>query len=107
MLDISPRLRRRLLGRSRIEPADLLRDESALREFVVNTATPVHHVCSTCRMGAANDPMAVVDPECRVIGASQLRVADASIMPNIVTANTHLPVVMIGEKVASMMRDGR
>jgi 5-(hydroxymethyl)furfural/furfural oxidase len=107
VLDISPHLRRRLLGTSRIEPADLLRDEPALREFVLNAASPVHHVCGTCRMGAANDPMAVVDPEGRVIGATQLRVADASIMPNIVSANTHLPVVMIGEKVASMMTEGR
>jgi 5-(hydroxymethyl)furfural/furfural oxidase len=107
VLDISPRLRRRLLGASRIEPPDLLRDESALRELVVNAATPVHHVCGTCRMGAADDPTAVVDPECRVIGAARLRVADASIMPTIVSANTHLPVVMIGEKVASMMTQGR
>jgi len=105
VLDISPKLRRRLLGPSRIEPADLLRDEPALRDLVLNAASPVHHVCGTCRMGAANDPMAVVDPECRVIGATQLRVSDASIMPTIVSANTHLPVVMIGEKVASMMKD--
>lgn len=105
VLDISPRLRRGLLGPSRIEPAALLRDEAALREFVLNAATPVHHVCGTCRMGAANDPKAVVDPEGRVIGATRLRVADASIMPSIVSANTHLPVVMIGEKVASMMQD--
>jgi 5-(hydroxymethyl)furfural/furfural oxidase len=106
VLDISPKLRRWLLRPSRIEPADLLRDERALREFVLNSASPVHHVCGTCRMGAANNPAAVVDPECRVIGATHLRVSDASIMPTITSANTHLPVVMIGEKVASMMTNG-
>jgi choline dehydrogenase-like flavoprotein len=54
-------------------------------------------------MGARDDRMAVVDPEGRVIGIDGLRVADASIMPSIVSANTNLTTIMIGEKIADHM----
>ena len=55
----------------------------------------------------ADNPMAVVDPECRVYGVEGLRVADASVMPNIVSANTNMPTIMIGERVAEFMRQAR
>ena len=54
-------------------------------------------------MGAAGDPGAVVDPACRVQGMQNLYVADASVMPTVPRANTHLTTVMIGEKVAEML----
>jgi choline dehydrogenase-like flavoprotein len=61
------------------------------------------HAVGTCRMGTPGDPAAVVDPECRVIGYEQLRVCDASVMPDIPRANTHLTTVAIAEGVAGMI----
>ena len=62
------------------------------------------HACGTCRMGAANDPRSVVDPDCRVIGVEGLRVVDASVMPEIPRANTHLTTVMIAEHIAARVK---
>ncbi|KAH9504711.1 hypothetical protein Btru_062622 [Bulinus truncatus] len=67
----------------------------------------IYHPVGTCKMGPANDPTAVVDPELRVIGVSGLRVADASVMPWIVSGNTNIPAVMIGEKAADLIRGQR
>jgi 5-(hydroxymethyl)furfural/furfural oxidase len=64
------------------------------------------HPSSTCAIGAADNPSAVVDPECRVYGVRGLRVADASVMPQIVSANTNMPTIMIAERVAEFMRQG-
>jgi choline dehydrogenase len=64
----------------------------------------VQHAAGTCRMGAANDPRSVVDPDCRVLGVEGLRVIDASIFPEMVRANTHLTAVMIGEHMAERIR---
>lgn len=61
------------------------------------------HAAGSCRMGSAADPMAVVDPGCRVIGYEGLMVCDASVMPRVPRANTHLPVVMIAERVGAML----
>ncbi|HZU19256.1 MAG TPA: GMC family oxidoreductase [Candidatus Dormibacteraeota bacterium] len=66
--------------------------------------TDTVHVCATCAMGSPDDPGAVVDPEGRVLGVEGLRVADASIMPEIPRANLHLSVVMIAEHLAGRMR---
>ena len=55
-------------------------------------------------MGAVDDPYAVVDPDCRVIGVDGLRVIDASIMPEVPRANTHLTTVMIAERMAELLR---
>jgi len=62
------------------------------------------HISCSNRMGAADDPAAVVDHEGRVIGVDGLRVADASIFPWVPSANTHLSSVLTGEKVADLMR---
>ena len=67
-------------------------------------AGDAQHATSTCRMGAPDDDNAVVDPECRVRGFDGLRVADASVMPTVPCANTHLTTLMIGEKVADMLK---
>jgi 5-(hydroxymethyl)furfural/furfural oxidase len=81
-------------------------DPARLREHLRNHVAGVFHPAGTCRMGAEDDPLAVVDPAGRVHGVGGLRVADASIMPNIVAGNTNLPTVMLAEKIADAMRRG-
>ncbi|MGO2112091.1 MAG: GMC family oxidoreductase [Pseudoclavibacter sp.] len=63
----------------------------------------VMHACSTARMGDPDDPEAVVDPDCRVLGVDGLRVIDASVMPTIVSANLFLTVVAIAERMAEKL----
>ena len=62
------------------------------------------HAVGTCRMGTPGDPTAVVDAECRVIGTEGLRVCDASVMPDLPRANTHLTTVAIAERIAARIR---
>jgi 5-(hydroxymethyl)furfural/furfural oxidase len=96
-------MRKRLLASMALDVDLLARDEGAAREFILQRCGLTNHGVGTCRMGAANDPHAVVDARCRVIGVAGLRVADGSVMPTIVRANTNIPINMIGEKVADMM----
>ncbi len=79
----------------------LVRDENALAEFVRTRAHGTWHCCGTCRMGRTDDSMTVTDPSGRVLGVQGLRIADASLMPAVPRANTNLPVMMIGEKIAA------
>jgi 5-(hydroxymethyl)furfural/furfural oxidase len=94
-------LRRKLLGKSIINPAEILSDPQALKQFTLMTSGPPHHVSSTVRMGRAGDPKAATDQDGKVFGIEGLRVADTSIMPYLVRANTHIPVIMIAEKIAA------
>ncbi len=81
-------------------------DEQELREDIRNRADTVYHPVGTCKMGdLAADPMAVVDPRLRVRGVDGLRVADASVMPQVVSGNTNAPSIMIGEKAADMIKE--
>jgi choline dehydrogenase len=84
-------------------PGDDVRDEAGLRDFIARGTGTYYHPVGTCRMGL--DRMAVVDPQLRVHGIEGLRVADASIMPSIVTANTNPASIMIGEKAADLVRE--
>jgi choline dehydrogenase len=81
-----------------------LASDSALMDFIRNNCSTLHHVVGTVKMGPPKDSMAVVDQYCRVRGVEGLRVVDASVMPNIVRANTNLTCIMIGERVADWMR---
>jgi 5-(hydroxymethyl)furfural/furfural oxidase len=65
------------------------------------------HACGTCRMGAADDRGAVVDPEGCVYGVENLRVVDASVMPSVPCANTNISTIMIGEKMADAILRAR
>jgi len=67
-------------------------------------AAPMAHPVGTCSIGRADDPMAVVDPSCRVYGLSNLRVVDASVMPRVPSANTNLPTIMVAERAADLIR---
>jgi choline dehydrogenase-like flavoprotein len=81
------------------------RDNTAqIEQFLRAHSDTEYHPSGTCKMGPANDPMAVVDAELRVHGVQSLRVVDASIMPNLVTGNTNAPTIMIAEKAANMIR---
>jgi 5-(hydroxymethyl)furfural/furfural oxidase len=71
--------------------------------FALKRAGDTQHATSTCRMGDAIDPASVVDSDCRVLGLEGLRVIDASIMPSVVRANTHLTTVMIAEVLAQRL----
>jgi 5-(hydroxymethyl)furfural/furfural oxidase len=77
---------------------------AALDDWMFAECSDAQHASGTCRMGAADDPRSVVDPECRVIGVTGLRVIDASIMPTVVRANTHFTTVMIAEKMADVLK---
>ena len=87
-----------------IMPGAALRSRTELADWVRETASTVHHLCGTCRMGA--DDGAVVDPELRLRGLEGLRVADASIFPAIPSTNTAAPSMMVGEKAAALIADG-
>ncbi|MBV9139941.1 MAG: GMC family oxidoreductase N-terminal domain-containing protein [Pseudonocardiales bacterium] len=80
--------------------ADTVRSPAALGAYVRRAARTAHHPAGTARLGPASDPHAVADGRCRVHGTKQLRVADASIIPVPVRANTNLVSIMIGERVA-------
>ena len=79
----------------------LCADEHRLAEHVRTNVAGTFHVSGTCRMGAADDRDAVVDPAGRVIGVGGLRVADASVMPVVPRGNTNLPTIMVAEKLAA------
>ncbi len=83
-----------------IQPGDAVQSDEELNAFIKEHVESAYHPCGTCKMGAADDPMAVVDPECRVIGVEGLRVADSSIFPRITNGNLNGPSIMTGEKAA-------
>ena len=91
------------VGMSSLEPDDFATD-AQLDRCLMAECGEFWHACGTCRMGDPNDPRSVVDPDCRVIGVEGLRVVDASVMPEIPRANTHLTAVMIAEHIAARIK---
>jgi choline dehydrogenase-like flavoprotein len=92
----------------RIEPTDAeLASDEALNEYLLREVTTGQHISGTCKMGPGSDPLAVVDQHGRVHGLQNLRVVDASIMPDCIRANTNVTTMMIGERIADFIRQGR
>ena len=83
-----------------IQPGLAHQSDAEIDAFIRDHAESAYHPCGTARMGRADDPMAVVDPECRVIGITGLRVADSSIFPRVTNGNLNAPSIMTGEKAA-------
>lgn len=83
-----------------ISPGAHVQTDEQLDDFIRQHVESAYHPCGTCRMGRADDPMAVVDPECRVIGVEGLRVADSSIFPRVTNGNLNAPSIMVGEKAS-------
>ena len=82
-------------------PGPSFQTDAELVKAAGSIGTTIFHPVGTCRMGRADDPVAVVDPKLRVRGVARLRVIDASIMPNVTSGNTSSPTVMIAEKGAA------
>ena len=83
---------------------DLASDE-AFDAWMLKNVSNTTHISGTCKMGPATDPMAVVDQYCRVHGLEGLRVVDASVMPDVIRANTNATTIMIGERAADFIKD--
>ena len=79
-------------------------DDAALDEWLWSECSDAQHASGTCRMGDPGDRRSVVDPACRVLGTTGLRVVDASVMPMVPRANTHLTTVAVAERMADVLR---
>jgi choline dehydrogenase len=86
-----------------IAPGASVESDEALNEYIMQAVETAFHPCGTCRMGAADDALAVIDPECRVIGVDGLRVVDSSIFPRITNGNLNGPSIMVGEKASDLI----
>ncbi len=107
IMDASAALRRRMLAvatENAPAPQYLAAEDDRLEEYLRRVVGGVWHPCGTCKMGAANDPMAVVDAAGSVRRLEGLSVCDASVMPTIPCANLNVPVIMIAEKMADGLK---
>jgi 5-(hydroxymethyl)furfural/furfural oxidase len=107
LMDGPVTLRRYMIDRFVVEGFtfdEVMRDDEAMEAFVRKAAIGVWHASCSCRMGAPDDPMAVVDTQGRVRGLQGLRVVDASIFPVVPCANTNFPTLMAAEKIADAMQ---
>jgi choline dehydrogenase len=87
-----------------LEPGPAARTDAELGKWIRARCETIYHPVGTCKMGPDNDPMAVVDNQCRVRGIDGLRVVDASVMPTVIGGNTNAPTIMIAERVAAWMQ---
>ncbi len=87
-----------------VKPGVQFQTDDELARLAGDIGTTIFHPVGTCKMGAADDPMAVVDSRLRVRGLAGLRIADASVMPTITSGNTNAPTLMIAERAAAWIR---
>ena len=93
---------------TRIEPTeDELSSDDNLNAYILREATTGQHISGTCKMGPHSDNMAVVDQHGKVHGMENLRIVDASIMPDCIRANTNVTTMMIAERVSAFIREGK
>jgi choline dehydrogenase len=93
---------------NRVSPTEAeLASDAALDAWLLQNVGAGYHSAGTCKMGPASDPLAVVDQFCHIHGLAGLRVVDASVMPDVIRANTNATVIMIAERVADWMKEGR
>ena len=105
------RLTRRIVGMRALKryapqeflPGPQFQTDEELARAAGDIGTTIFHPVGTCRMGRADDPLAVVDSHLRVFGLQGLRIADASVMPTITSGNTNAPTMMIAERAAAML----
>jgi len=91
----------------RLEPKEAdIKSDDTLDDWMLQTTVNTTHISGTCKLGPASDKGAVVDQYCKVHGMENIRVADASVMPNVVRANTNSTTIMIGERVADWIKEG-
>lgn len=86
-----------------IQPGVALQTDAQIDGFIRAHAESAYHPCGTCKMGAVDDPLAVVDPQTNVIGVKGLRVVDSSIFPKITNGNLNGPSIMVGEKASDLI----
>ena len=86
-----------------IQPGLELQTDAQIDGFIRAHAESAYHPCGTCKMGAVDDPLAVVDPQTNVIGVKGLRVVDSSIFPQITNGNLNGPSIMVGEKASDLI----
>ncbi|WP_017906060.1 choline dehydrogenase [Pseudomonas asplenii] len=84
-------------------PGSAIRTGKAMDEFIREDAASAYHPCGTCKMGRADDPMAVVDSQLRVRGVDNLRVIDASVFPSVPSANINAATIMLSEKTSDIL----
>lgn len=87
-----------------IQPGEAIRSDDEIDAWVRESTESAYHPSCTCKIGADSDPMAVLDPECRVRGVENLRVIDSSVFPTITNGNLNAPTIMVGEKAADLLR---
>lgn len=87
-----------------IQPGEGIVEDAEIDAWIRENAESAYHPSCTCKMGAPYDPMAVLDPECRVIGIERLRVVDSSVFPTIPNGNLNAPTIMVGEKAADLLK---
>ena len=86
-----------------IQPGVAIESDEDIDKWVKNNVESAYHPSCTCKMGALDDPMTVVDSNCSVIGLSGLRIVDSSIMPSITNGNLNAPTIMLAEKAADII----
>ncbi|MHA7283959.1 GMC family oxidoreductase [Arthrobacter sp. TMS2-4] len=88
-------------------PGDEVQTDEQLQDYIRRTHNTVYHPAGSVRMGPADDPMSPLDPDLRVKGVRNLRVADASVMPELTTVNPNITTMMIGERCADLVKQAR
>ena len=87
-----------------IDPGEDVKSDDEIDAWVRENVETAYHPTCTCKIGADDDPMTVVDPTCKVVGIDRLRIVDSSIFPTVPNGNTNAASIMVGEKAADIIR---